>query len=193
VTSIRTPTLALAASLLASCSASPRFYIQPSKDEPHAVVEVRTRYAPSPANRLVDWVILNGERIRESAPIPGGYVRLVAVRPGPAAWTIDSSLYVVSVRDEVVMMSNSFVCGPNGMMCANAVPVTTQVQHSDLIAACRASLAHRVDAGERYVLEFEFLGNGRCQVACFRQRPGAAPGAGDSCQALASTGKVPEG
>jgi hypothetical protein len=194
MTPIRALPAVIAASLLASCGGrggAPGLYVQPPKDEPQAVVEVRTRYAPVPANRLVEWITLNGDRVRQSAPMPGGYTRQVAVRPGPATWVIDSSFYVVRVGEEEVMVPSSFVCGPNGMVCANAVPVIAEVEHSDPVAVCRASMAHRVDAGERYVLDFAFLGNGRCQVACFRQRPGAAPDAAEPCQALASPGKSP--
>jgi hypothetical protein len=174
----------LAAPLLLACAGRPHqgLYVAPNADEPHAVVEVRTRYVPTPANKVVEWLDLNGERVPGIRRMEGGYTRSVAVRPGLAAWVLDMSLFNSHVETRMMPVVSSFVCGPNGAMCSTTNVVAAEVEVSDPVAFCRTSIAHRVAAGERYVLQFDFLGNKHCEVTCSRQPAGSPSNDAQPCQ-----------
>jgi hypothetical protein len=174
----------LTSPLLLACASRPHngFYSPPHADEPQAVVEVRTRYVPTPANKVVEWLALNGDQVPGLRRMEGGYTRNVAVRPGPAAWVLKMSLFNSHVETRMMPVVSSFVCGPNGVMCSTTTMVQGEVEVDDPVAVCRTSTAHDVVAGERYVLQFDFLGNEHCEVACSRQPAGATSNEAQPCQ-----------
>jgi hypothetical protein len=174
----------LTSPLLLACAGRPHqgFYLPPHADEPHAVVEVRTRYVPMPANKIVEWLDLNGERVPGIRRMERGYTRSVAVRPGLAAWVLDMSLFNSHLETRVMPVVSSFVCGPNGVMCSTTTMVEGEVEVSDPVAVCRTSITQHVAAGERYVLQFDFLGNEHCEVACSKQPAGPSSNDAQPCQ-----------
>ena len=72
-------------------------------------------------------------------------------------------------------------CGPNGMVCASTTLVPVEVQVNDPVAVCRASLSHRIVAGEQYLLEFDLVGHGQCHMTCSRLTGDGSGAAKEPC------------
>jgi hypothetical protein len=174
----------LTALLLFACAGRPPhgWYSPPHAGEPQAMVEVRTRYVPTPANKVVEWLALNGEQVPGLRRTEDGYTRNVPVRPGLAAWVLKMSLFHSHVETRMVPATSMFVCGPNGVMCSTTTMVQGEVEVDDPVGVCRTSIDHRVAAGERYILQFDFQGNDQCEVTCSRQPAGAQSNDAQPCQ-----------
>jgi hypothetical protein len=179
-------TLPFACWLLPACALTkpPPDYQGPAKGEPHAIVKVRLAYHDWPGPELEQLVDIDGRALRGiPAPARGGdeiATRVALVRPGPVAWTIQTTFFHndVTSHAETYDTTEPAPCGTT--TCMQIRPHTRLVNKVDRVndAACSQGTRFRAKAGETYVLQYDYLADQKCTLACYRQVHAAkgAPG-----------------
>ena len=164
----------LAAWMLLACVPVPE-YRPPNYNDLHALVKVRLVYHAWSGPELEQLVTIDGHDIRE-IPLPaqhgvGVATRSVLVRPGSAAWTIQTTFFHndVTSHAETYETTESGLCGST--TCTQSTPHARLVNHVEREddATCTQGMKLLAAAGETYILEYEYLANQQCSLHCYRQ------------------------
>lgn len=160
--------------ILLGCVPVPE-YRPPTHNELHALVKVRLVYRAWSGPELEQLVTIDGHDIRE-IPLPvqqgvGVATRSVLVRPGSAAWTIQTTFFHndVTSHAETYETTESGFCGSTA--CVQSTPHARLVNHVEREddATCTQGMKLLAVAGETYILEYEFFANQQCSLRCYRQ------------------------
>ena len=160
--------------MLLGCVPVPE-YRPPNHNELHALVKVRLVYRAWSGPELEQLVTIDGQDIHEiPSPVQQGVgvaTRSVLVRPGAAAWTIQTTFFHndVTSHAETYETTQSGYCGSTA--CVQSTPHARLVNHVEREddATCTQGMKLLAVAGETYVLEYEFVAHQQCSLRCFRQ------------------------
>ena len=150
-------------------------YRPPNNNEPHALVKVRLEYHAWPGPELEQLVSVDGNAVRE-IPLPaqqGARVatRQVLVRPGSAAWTIQTTFFHndVTTHAETFGTMEASPCG--NTTCMQSTPHAQAVNKVERVddATCTQGMKLAAAAGETYILDYEFSAAQQCSLHCSRQ------------------------
>lgn len=185
---------ALIALWLVSLGACVRRFEEARPDEPHAIVKVRIVHHAQPGPQLAQSVRWSGYdvRVAEPAPSPSGpareTLRVVRMRPELGEWSFSTEYFhtVTRTRMETRYRSESYSCGTETAgfgrntyqrtrTCTRQVPYQQLVTHTDRITdgGCTSGSTHRPLAYGIYLMQFDYYGEDRCTLQCFRQIPAA--------------------
>jgi hypothetical protein len=172
---------ALVALLFVGCRPE---YREPRFDEPHALVKVRLAYHAWPGPQLDQDVSIDRRSVL-TIPVPvvngsGVVTRPVMVSPGVAPWFFRSAFFhtFVVTRTETYMTTDSYPCGT--AMCSTSTPQTRMV--TDVVrvndGTCETGMGLMVRPSESYIVQYDFFGDRRCSLHCYREitLPDGAPG-----------------
>ncbi len=185
---------ALIALSLLSLSACVRRFEEARPDEPHAIVKVRIVHHARPGPQLDQSVRWSGYdvRVEELVPTPGGpsreTLRVIRMRPELGEWRFAARYFHTVTRRqmETRYRSESYSCGTETAgygtstyqrtrTCTRQVPYQEWVTHTDHITdgGCTSASTHRPLAYGIYLMQFDYYGDDRCTLQCFRQIPAA--------------------
>jgi len=180
--------------LLPACALTrpPPDYQAPAQSEPHALVRLRLAYHDWPGPELEQVVDIDGRALRD-IPQParrgdGVATRTALVRPGPVAWTIQTTFFHndVSSHAETYDTTEPAPCGTT--TCMQTRPHTRLVNKVDRVndAGCSQGTRFQAKAGETYHLQYDFSADQKCTLVCSRQvHQGKGPSATAPCETTA--------
>jgi hypothetical protein len=150
-------------------------YRPPNYNEPHALVKVRLEYHAWSGLELDQLVTVDGHDVREIPPPAqkGARVaiRQVLVRPGSAAWTIQTTFFHndVTTHAETFGTLEASPCGSS--TCMQSTPRAQAVNKVERVddATCTQGMKLLAAAGESYLLEYEYSADQKCNMHCSRQ------------------------
>ena len=182
-----------AASLAAlAVGCRPPAYVQPEADEPHAVLKIRhvvhAKRGPGYASitRLGEFSI--DERALDPELAEGATVHL-RVRPEAAELGVSGASFHTEMRSvqKWRSVSESYSCpqqqcsyGPRGSTCQTVYNTCTRTRQESYYVTeavrvtddeCGRTTSFSPRVGANYLLQFDYLGEGDCKLACFEQRP----------------------
>ncbi len=174
-----------------------RRFEEPRPDEPHAIVKVRVVHHAQPGPSHVQAVRWSGYEIAlrpltASASGPAiETMRALRMRSELGEWSFQTRYFhtVTRTQMETQYRSESYSCGTETggygqsrytrtRTCTRQVPhqvlVTRTVEVTD--GQCRSESVHRPLVNGVYLMQFDYFGDDRCTLQCFRQLPATAGG-----------------
>lgn len=185
--------LGLAVCVLGALGACVPSFVQPAATDPHAVVKVRVAYHTESGPQLSQAVRIGEFAAPISSP-PGSvttpYTQALRVPPSPTTWGFRSEFFhtVSHTRQVPVQVSESYSCGTYTSTTGygSSARSTTQTRTCTRTrteyrtqtetqrvtdASCSVTLRHAPQAGGTYLLQYDFYGNDKCSLHCYRQTP----------------------
>jgi hypothetical protein len=189
-----TKACALATMAAGALSACVHPYRPPLLGEPHALVTLRLSY-PWSDRELEQSADIDGQSLPD---LPAPTRQRIAtttrpVRPGPATWVVRAAFFHNNVTSHAETYDTTEPAPCGSSTCMQTRPRTRLVNRVERVddATCSQALKVVTKAGESYLLEYDYVENGRCSLRCFQVRPRGGGATKTPCGGQNDTSKTP--